>query len=224
MGSRFAARSFSAARSASAAASLARVMRRQGGRMGGDRVCRWNRDISDSAKELKLPAMASLQSKCFAHIFTRNTRSRYRESRFAIVPSTALLYTPSFPTHTSQFTPVCGSRNLIRGTLACATRFTSAKRWYLSSDATLLSSCTFRLLYPRGCCCLRLRPRPLAPASLPISFGSYQLDVGDTSSEMSMSEPAVWNTETNEPKGFRATPGNLRARSPSRRRSRFCRF
>ena len=126
MGSRFAARSFSAARSASAAASLARVMRRQGGRMGGDRVCRWNRDISDSAKELKLPAMASLQSKCFAHIFTKNTRSRYRESRFAIVPSTALLYTPSFPTHTSQFTPVCGSRNLIRGTLACATRFTSA--------------------------------------------------------------------------------------------------
>jgi len=45
IGSRLAARSFSAARSASAAASLTSVMRRAGGRIGGDRVWRWNRLI-----------------------------------------------------------------------------------------------------------------------------------------------------------------------------------
>ena len=48
MGSRLAARSFSAARSASAAASVCRVSRMAGGRIGGDRVCRWNSDMSES--------------------------------------------------------------------------------------------------------------------------------------------------------------------------------
>ena len=45
--------------------------------------------MRDSAKLLKLPAVASLQSKFFAHIFTRNTKSRYRLSRFAIAPKHA---------------------------------------------------------------------------------------------------------------------------------------
>mmetsp|Transcript_15508 Transcript_15508/g.38085 ORF Transcript_15508/g.38085 Transcript_15508/m.38085 type:complete len:379 (-) Transcript_15508:869-2005(-) len=199
MGSRLAARSFSAARSASAAASLTSVRRSAGGRMGGERVCRWKRLIRLRAKELKVPAVASLQSKFLAHILMRNTKSRYRGSRLAMAPSTADLYTPSLPTHTSQFTPVCGSRNLIRGTRACAISCTSVNFWYRSSDATLLRSCTLRLLYPRGCCCRRRpppRPLVLTAAMGPISLASNQWDAGDTSSEMSMSDPAVWNTET----------------------------
>ena len=145
---------------------------------------------------MKDPAVASLQSKFLAHILIRNTRSLYRESRSAIAPSTADLYTPSLPTHTSHLTPVLGSRNLIKGTRACAIKLTSANFWYRSSDATLLSSCTLRDLYPRGVCCRRFRPpRPPPTAAFtapgPISRGSYQLLFGDTSSDTSTSLPAV---------------------------------
>ena len=46
------------------------------GKDGRQRVWRWNSDMSESEYELNDPPRASLQSKFFANIFTRCTRSR----------------------------------------------------------------------------------------------------------------------------------------------------
>ena len=192
--------------------------------MGGERVCRWNRLIRLNANELNDPAVASLQSNRLAHIFTRNTKSRYRSSRSANAPSTALLYTPSFPTHTSQFTPVSGSYSLIKGTRACAIRFTSVNPRYRSSPATFDSNCTFLLLNPRGGWCRRFPPRDPRLPAVPISLASYHGEFGSTSKLRSMSDPAVWNTETYDPNGAHDTPGNFLSSICEKRARRFWRF
>ena len=124
---------------------------------------------------------------------------------------------------TRRSSPRLGSYSLIRGTRACATRFTSANARYLSSTQPCSAAAPL-LLYPRGGCCLRLRPRPLAPASLPISFGSYHGTWGIPRARCRCRTPAVWNTETYEPNGALGPRQETCLQHMSRRRSRFCRF